>query len=168
MVSTASLMVHSDSLSTRTPTVLRLTLNAFNRHSYYSAPVFASPCAMHFRSQLLVAVTLFVAVCIAVHAYPSGSPKCSAHIPKHGSTKAQTSKSPFKVATSAVTKNKDGKSTVTVTISGSNDTKFKGFFLYASSVGSNDKIGKFSDTDKSTVLKCGSSVSFNFVGLDNS
>ena len=106
-------------------------------------------------------VLLVVTLCAVVYissAYPSGSPKCSSHVPKHQSSKAQTSKAPYKIATSAVSK-KDGKSTVTVTITGNNDTKFKGFFLYASKTNSNDKVGKFSKADKTKVLTCGSSVS---------
>lgn len=106
----------------------------------------------------LIALCVLVFVSLA-QAYPSGSPKCSNHVPKHETNKAQTTPSPFKLTTSAVTK-KDGKSTVTVTISSTDGTKFKGFFVYATTPDGNDKLGQFTKTDKTKVLKCGSAVRY--------
>lgn len=105
-------------------------------------------------------IILIVVLCAValINCYPSGSPKCSAHTPKHSSSKAQTGKAPYKITTSSVTKDKNGKSTITVTIAGTNDSKFKGFFLYATAVDSNDKIGKFTKSSNTSVLSCGSSV----------
>lgn len=104
-----------------------------------------------------------MATCLVLSsAYPSGAPKCSSLIPKHAKNKAQTSTAPYKVTTSAVSKDKDGKSTVTVTVTGLNDAKFKGFIVYATPVDSTDKIGKFTKTDKTSLLTCGSSVSSPF------
>lgn len=123
---------------------------------------------MHFTSQLALAVALFAALSIELSsAYPSGAPKCSSLLPKHAKNKAQTGKAPYKVSTSAVSKNKDGKSTVTVTISGTGDAKFKGFILYASPEASSDKIGKFTKTDKTALLTCGASVSVPFVAVNS-
>lgn len=112
------------------------------------------------RSQVLALVAVVVATCLVLSsAYPSGAPKCSSLVPKHAKNKAQTSSAPYKVTTSAVTKDKDGKSTLTVTVAGLNDAKFKGFMVYATPVDSTDKIGKFTKTDKTSLLSCGSAVS---------
>ena len=114
---------------------------------------------MHLRSQLALAVALMAAIAVEyTSAYPSGAPKCSSLLPKHAKNKAQTGKAPYKVTTSAVT-NKGGKSTVTVTIAGVGDAKFKGFILYATPVGADEKIGKFTKADKTNVVSCGASVS---------
>lgn len=94
-----------------------------------------------------------------VSAYPTGAPKCSSLTPKHSGTKAQTGKAPYKVEASAATK-KDGKSNVTVTISGIDGAKFKGFILYATAADGSDKVGTFGKTDKTKLITCDSSVSF--------
>lgn len=108
------------------------------------------------------AVLMFLLVNVYfVSAYPTGAPKCTSLTPKHSGTKAQTGKAPFKVEASAPTK-KDGKSSVTVTISGIDSAKFKGFLLYATAADGSDKIGTFAKTDKTKLVTCDSTVSCLF------
>lgn len=100
--------------------------------------------------------TLFLLASLA-QAYPSGAPKCTSLTPKHTGAKAKTSKSPYKIE--ATKANKDS---AVVTISGGSGDKFKGFLLYATKPGSEDKIGTFKKVEKTSVMKCGSAVSTCF------
>lgn len=111
------------------------------------------------QSLLVLAVVATSSLVLLSTAYPSGAPKCSSLIPKHAKNKEQTGTAPYKLTTSGVSKDKDGKSTVTVTLAGLNNAKFKGFIVFATAVDSNDKIGKFTKADKTTLVSCGSSVS---------
>ena len=108
---------------------------------------------------LLLLIALIALFINLTNAYPGGSPKCEKNVPNHDTHKAQTGKSPFKLTISPATKDKEGKSTVAVTITGTNNTKFKGFYLSANAVNSNDKIGKFTKAPKTKLLTCGASVS---------
>lgn len=113
------------------------------------------------QSFLLLAVVATSSLILLTTAYPSGAPKCSSLIPKHAKNKAQTSAAPFKLTTSGVSKDKDGRSTVSVTLAGLSDAaKFKGFIVYATAVDGTEKLGKFTKTDKTSLVSCGSSVSW--------
>ena len=99
-----------------------------------------------------------------VSAFPSGSPRCGVIKPKHKGAKPQTSESPYKLQTSAVKRSADGKATLNVSLGSGNDTKFKGFILYATAPGSDAKIGSFTKTSGTNTLSCeGDAVSSCFL-----
>jgi hypothetical protein len=90
-----------------------------------------------------------------ITAFKSGAPEsvCDTMIPEHHST-PQTEPSPYTITPSKL-KIKAGDS-VQVTLSGTDNTKFRGYFIQAR-VG-NTPIGKFEKGPEINLVNCGSAV----------
>ncbi|GFG33377.1 hypothetical protein Cfor_01824 [Coptotermes formosanus] len=109
---------------------------------------------------------VFLLIVIPAHiiAYKSGAPEtvCDSMIPEHHST-PKTEPSPY-----TITPNKfkvKGGEPVEVTISGTDSTKFRGYFIQAR-VGTTP-IGKFLNGPEINLVNCGSSVGSAATHTDN-
>jgi hypothetical protein len=100
-------------------------------------------------------VLLVVTIPAQITAFKSGAPEsvCDSMKPEHHST-PQTGPSPYTITLSK-SKIKPGES-VQVTLSGTDNTKFRGYFIQAR-VG-NTPIGKFENGPEINLVNCGSGV----------
>jgi hypothetical protein len=100
-------------------------------------------------------VLLVVTIPVHITAFKSGAPEsvCDSMTPEHHST-PQTGPSPYTITPSKL-KIKPGES-VQVTLSGTDNTKFRGYFIQAR-VG-NTPIGKFENGPEINLINCGSVV----------
>jgi len=115
---------------------------------------------------MIGATVWFLAVLMTAGAFPNGAPKlvCKSLKPSHGLISAQKDKSPYvlevsKQKVNSLHSDDDGDlETITVTLKGDDEHKFRGFVLQARGEGDDIGIGTFTVSDKSSkVLDCSDS-----------